>query len=79
MRATSQTVGRFERAVVARIAGDAEAAFIDEPAVPPRDAGVVELFISEIRTDMTRGAPAFAAKDLNSYFLFGGKHGQSVV
>ena len=43
--------GRFERAVVARIAGDAEAAFIDESSVPPRGAGVVELFVDEIRTD----------------------------
>ena len=48
--------GRLEGAVVARIAGYREPAFVGEPAVTPRDAGVVELLVSEVRTDVTRGA-----------------------
>ena len=59
--------------MIARIAGDRETAFIGNATVTPGDAGIVELFIREVRTDVADETVSFAPKDLQSELLLGGQ------
>jgi hypothetical protein len=59
--------------VIARISGNGEPAFITELPITPRDAGVVELLVREVWTDMAGRAVSFSAKNLEPQLLFFGK------
>ena len=65
--------GSLEGAVIARVVGDGEAAFIGETAIAPGDAGVVELLVGEVRSEMACSAIAFAAKNLKAQLLLSGE------
>ena len=63
--------GRFERAAILLVSGNAEAAIISEAPVAPGDAGVVKLLVGEVRSHVTGGAIATSAEHLQAQLLLG--------
>ena len=53
---------RFESAAISFLLGNGVSSIIRKPAIAPGDAGVVKLFISKVRPDMTSHTVRLAAK-----------------
>ena len=60
---------RLERAVIARITGEREPAFVGKMAVLPCHTGIVKFLIGEIRTSVTCRAAALSTEQLKARFF----------